>query len=72
MTRPSPTNAFREHNSGSFEHFYLNNVAITEGCGCQEAVIRYFGPHQGGNSDPRGLLSMISSLCRWITTKLGS
>ena len=57
--RPRPQNAGRE----SFERFYLRNVAISEGCGCSELVIRDRDP----KLRPLGLWPWLKARLRRIS-----
>lgn len=61
-------NSGRPGGSESFERYYLRNVAINEGCGCAEQVIRRGlgedGPRRPGGSLLLAALGLLARLFR--------
>ena len=65
----------RQRQRQNFERFYLEKVAIGEGCGCAEQAIgmvdleaqaKKILAHQGAGTARKTLLSTISALAGWL------
>ena len=51
----------------TFADFYYRNVAISEGCGCSELVIRRDGPRKSDKDSDAGDAPKKTGLPRWLT-----
>ena len=66
MTRSSPTRSYGGQQAESFERFYMRNIAVNEGCGCAELMIRNYPSRTDGHHDTNGILALIWLLVRRI------